>query len=153
MNHDSARQRKSDQRWDYTTSNDGRGHAIGYCAGWREPVRDDYVRIFGESRADACIAEFEAVHRPHQAKYHADGHATAEEACECYKRYRLDCELTFLEDNPKASSQHRCKAAGCDVFTSGRAKVGAYNVWPLCAEHRTREVVALLFDVGESWHS
>ena len=81
------------------------------------------------------------------------GHNTAAEAYEHERQHRLDRRLRFHEDLANPSTVHRCKAEGCNAFTSGMAEVGSYHHWHLCAEHRTREIVDPLFKVGESWES
>lgn len=81
------------------------------------------------------------------------GHDTEAEAYEHEKQRLLATSLQFIPDSDTASTQRRCKAAGCNTFTSGHAYVGSYRHWPLCAEHRTREAVEPLLCVGESWES
>lgn len=126
-------QRKGDGRWDYTVSSDEEGwvHAIGYCAGWIEPEDG----VLGQPHADALRARME----PHRGKYHRDGHATSAEAASCYREYELDQHLRFFEDR---DTQERCEAPGCGAWTQGRAQLGQFRVFPLCATHQTRDVVA-----------
>ncbi len=142
MNYLKARQRESDKRWDYTLMNDGLVHAAGYCARWLPwpdlvPINPVLVEQYNASRP----------------QHHVDGHATAEEAEACYKTYLLDGSLRFYDDQPSARQLIRCQVADCQVYTSGSAAVGGYERWSLCAEHRTREIVATLLTVGESWES
>ncbi len=80
------------------------------------------------------------------------GHDTAEDAAEHYRQYLLD-NLRFTDDDPNASSQHRCEAEGCDVFTSGAADAPGCMTRTLCAAHRNREAVDALLVVGEAWTS
>lgn len=97
--------------------------------------------------------------RAHNAKmeplvgnFHTDGHATEEEACECYKNYMLDTQLSLMDKEPaNATQQFKCKA--CGAWTACRAMVGPYQVFDLCPQHQTREEVEKLFSVGESWQS
>lgn len=72
------------------------------------------------------------------------GHDTAEEACEHYRQYLLD-RLRFLDDVENAPSLHRCDAPGCGAYTSGGVDVRGSLRFTLCAAHRNRETVALLY--------
>lgn len=82
------------------------------------------------------------------------GHDTAKEAREHYRQYRLDKELRFVDDNPKADTKHRCEVDGCENFTSGRIDIGAWLTWYACAEHRNRENAEVLYPTaGDSMHS
>lgn len=106
--------RVSDGRFDYTTCTGGiAAYAIGYCAG---PGHQD--------GGDA-------------AKYHSDGHATGDEACDCYRGFLLDARLVFRDD---PSHQERC--AICGDWTHGRALFHGDDFErpvPLCTAHQTRE--------------
>jgi hypothetical protein len=145
MNHLAARQRKTDKRWDYTSDNKRTGtYPIGYCHALRE-MKPEIG--FSQEMCDRYNTE----EQKFASKYHKDGHATKEEACECYRQYELDHTLRFEDDNPDASTLHKCEE--CGTFTSGSAHVGAYVYWRLCAEHRTREQVEKRFTVGEAWQS
>ena len=80
----------------------------------------------------------------HRDKYHADGHATAVEACACYRGYMLDQRLDLggrMDDQ-----QLRCRE--CETFTDGVATIGGYESIPLCDAHRNREVVERHYQVG-----
>ena len=141
MNHFTARQRESDKRWDYTCRRDGIAWPIGYCAGWREPQPG--LMTPGQ------IKDWLEKAMPHMHKFHTDGHASAEEANECYKQYLLDFDLRL--DGDHQNVQHKCKV--CGVWTSKYASVGS-SAWSLCDEHRTREHAEALFGpMGESWSS
>ena len=136
MNHSCARQR-NDGRWDYTRN----GRPWGYCCEYR-PVPPD---IPGAEQWNAKL-------EPLQHKFHTDGHATEEEACECYKQYLLDTSLQLVAAEPKnANQQHRCQV--CKAFTACYATVGTYRMFTLCPTHQTREEVEKLLRVGESWES
>jgi hypothetical protein len=150
MNHYAARQRADDpgkHRWDYTLANKRGGtYPIGYCHAFRpftpETLRMDQEQCDRWNRDEA----------PFLTKYHDDGHATAEEACACYRTYLLD-HHTRLHDPPEKPDQlHRC--AVCDKFTAGAAEVGNSDWWYLCDEHRTHEQVEKLMPaIGECWSS
>jgi hypothetical protein len=137
MNYLSAKQRGSDSRWDYTYN----GSPWGYCRAY-SPIPDT---IPGFKEWNEKVA-------PLAPKFHTDGHATEEEACECYKQYLLDTALRLQPAEPEnAYQQHRCKV--CHKFTACYAQVGAYRMFVLCPEHQTRAIVAGLLKVGESWES
>lgn len=138
MNYFAARQRECDKRWDYTCKRDGVIYPVGYCAGWREPQPG--ILTPGQ------IKEWLNEAIPHQDKFHNDGHATAEEARECYKQYLLDFSLHL---NCDASVALKCEM--CDSLTTKRAKVDS-STWALCDVHRTRENVEALYGpIGEIW--
>lgn len=121
MNYYQPRQRESDQRWDYTCKRDKQIWPIGYCSG-------------------------RSAEGPHADKYHSDGHASAEEATNCYMLYLLDNELRF-DDGEGSRVLHVCQYPGCEEFTGGHATVGTgpCAIYSLCEAHRTREAVEVLF--------
>jgi hypothetical protein len=141
MNYLKPRQRASDKRWDYTQMNDGRVWPIGYCAGFREYTPEQRKAFLMN---DNWYAKYEA----NRAKYHEDGHATSEEACECYKQHELDESLHFDVDS---HSKQKCEV--CEEWTEKRAMVGGYRHFVLCEKHANREEVEKLYTVGESWES
>lgn len=142
MNHLCARQRTADERWDYTYN----GVPYGYCREYK-PISEDVKWL----SADQIKAENEKMEKL-KSNFHADGHATKEDACACYKKYLLDTSLRLVEKEPEnASQQNRCQV--CKKFTACHASVGAYRMFTLCPEHQTRECVESLLSVGESWES
>lgn len=122
MNHYRAAQRELDGRFDYVCGNQRTGtYPIGYCAGWKE------VKDFGSVGilTAGLSSEIEGL-RPHQEKYHRDGHATEAEACECYRRYLLDTRLR-LRDPALLARQpdtlHKCQAPSpIEIGTKWRNK-------------------------------
>ena len=142
MNHLCALQRKADGRWDYTYN----GVPWGYCCEYK-PLKEDGT-ILPAEMARQENEKMEAL----RGKFHSDGHATEEEACECFKQYLLDTHLRLRTEEPdNASQQGKCEV--CRKWTACHAQVGAYRMFQLCPEHQTREAVASLFKVGESWES
>jgi hypothetical protein len=142
MNYYQARQRKVDNRWDYSCRNDDRIWPVGYCAKYRDPeeMASDLVPIL-MWRKD----EIERI-RATKDKYHTDGHATAEEACECYRQYLLDHKLRL--DGESKDTWHKCLV--CETLTNHFAEI-EMQVYVLCDKYRTREEVEKLFGpVGES---
>lgn len=158
MNHDAPREKVIDGTWGYTSANDGRVHAIGYCAPFHEFSPETIRCIYGDG--EDGLARYEAYIAPYReaeaaGKFHDGGHATKEEACECYKRYLLDFHLRFSEGPEKPDVLYKCDATGCEQFTACTGEItGDFGPhWSLCEAHRTREVVEGLLKVGESWHS
>jgi hypothetical protein len=119
MNYYQARQRNTSLRWDFTCKNDKRIWPVGYCSG----------------KSDGG---------PYDNKYHDDGHASAEEASECYRQYLLDNRLVF-DEGEGSRTMRVCQYPGCDEFTSGMAEI-EFCVFYLCDSHRTREIVESMFE-------
>jgi hypothetical protein len=139
MNYYAARQRQ-DGRWDYTCMNDGRIWPVGYCMPYKEWWIDLKEKMGYETRPEE-IARYQA----HQAQYHADGHATAEEACECYRQYLLDHKVQL--NRSWDGGQFRCQV--CGEWTQLFAEVD-HQTFNLCEKHNTQEQVGLLFGpIGE----
>lgn len=164
MRHYAARERTgradgTSGRWDYTVRHDDAIHRVGYCfeafeRAW--PERPGVVELTVYGDGDAYQAA-RAKALEHATKYHADGHATAAEACACYRDFILDNELRFVADaaEGEAESLYRCQApAGCQAYTSGGATWGSGGLVHLCATHRTRDVVqTMIAHVAERWES
>ena len=141
MNHLCALQR-SDGRWDYTRNR----RPTGYCCEYK-PIPEDCGWLPPEA-----VRLHNMKMGPLKEKFHADGHATEAEACECHKQYLLDTELRLMTQEPaNANQQSRCEV--CKTFTACYAMVGAYRLITLCPQHQTREHVAELLRVGKSWES
>lgn len=137
MNYYKARQRQTDGRWDYTVGNDGHVRPVGYCGKFSDKypfhVSEEYLN---EIRATAH-------------KHHTDGHATAEEACECYRQYLLDHHLRLKGD--WKDTQHQCEA--CGAWTSLYAEIDM-RYYNLCEQHNNLEEVEKRFEApGEIWSS
>lgn len=130
MNYLRACRRQSDGRWDFTLQNDGAVYAIGYCRG--EP---------GLSKPGFTH------------KYHEDGHATAEEAAQCYHDYQLDQLLRLIDPEEKPRTLYQCAAPDCVNFTAGYAECEHWHAW-LCDSHRNVDTVRVLMPVStEIWRS
>lgn len=129
MNYDQPRQREHDKRWDYTSLNRRTGtHAIGYCRALTNPDLYD---------------------PEHHSKFHTDGHATAEEARACYRRFNLDNHVSKRE----ATSAHKCLE--CGEWTPKFVEVGSYmgQMIILCDDHQTPELIDKHYKQGDSMHS
>ena len=148
MRHYKARSRSTDGRYDYTVSTKEGARPVGYCTGW-DPFTERQLGVVFHSKEELDKANAEmAVHKD---KYHTDGHANEQEACECYKQYLLDNNLR-LDGHTLSDQQLRCEI--CGEFTQGMVIIaGKYNHFILCDEHRTRECVEKLLTIGESWES
>jgi hypothetical protein len=126
-------QRKGDGRWDYTVSSDEEGwaHPDGYCAGWPfHGVTPQFVPAQEWQRAAAAALPF-------RAKYHTDGHATAEEAVRCHQEYELDRELRVFT---RTDEQRRC--VECNTWTARVVEVGTFRRWHICEGHDARATAA-----------
>lgn len=141
MNYYAARQRLSDQRFDFTCMNDGKTWPVGYCKVWRPLTAEDLSYVGSPEQIERMVKEHQAKFEPLKANYHADGHATAEEAQACYRKYLLDTQLRF-SDKPNEEEQRRC--AICSAWTQHIGWVDMKS-WPLCVEHQTRESVEKLY--------
>lgn len=146
MNHDKARQvdptsdREDAGKWRYTSANNGKARVTGGCVvfGPCEVCKDDH-----ETFCDTCWNSRLAVVGT------CPGHDTAEEANAHHKTYMLDNRLEL--DRKMSNQMLKCQI--CKEYTEGMAYVGEWEMYILCDEHRTREVVEGLYQVGESWHS
>jgi hypothetical protein len=150
MNYDCPRQRETDKRWDYTSSNRRTGtYPVGYCGGWWLDEKFDPQRFIwmDEEQYNHEVAK----HIPFREKYHTNGHATKEEAYECYKTYMLDLYLDF--DKVDTDHQNKCKVCGEWTQKGAWIRGGHMHEWDLCDKHLNRETVEQLFDIGDSWHS
>jgi hypothetical protein len=135
------RRRQSDKRWDYTISSDEEGwaYAAGYCHEYRPLSYSDCGVLAGG------VDKYNAKMEPFKDKFHAGGHATSEEAQECYRQYQLDHELEFF-NKPQEEADRLNRCVVCREFTAGLATLGNFQHWPLCATHQTREAVAELME-------
>lgn len=131
MNYYEPKQRTGDGRWDYTRNN----YPAGYCRKYQE---------FDTKLVPISEAEQEE-YRATAHKHHTDGHATSEEACDCYKEWQLDHQLSL--DRTMSNQQQKCKV--CGEWTQKFAEVGN-QVIILCEEHNNREEVAKIYE-APSW--
>lgn len=181
MNYLDARERSDPQgvatgRFDMTSMNDGLVRPLGYCAGWPyegwgdDEVKEYVSRVYGEPEPGRPGYEFGQEQHAgfvaqtkaeiarlaiHQAKYHDDGHATADEAFACYRTFLLDNSLV-LEGGTFFKAFYKCQAPGCGALTNVKSCIsGAWGpVWSLCPEHRNRATVELLWPfIGPSMES
>lgn len=142
MNVRQIRQRK-DGRYEFTIQIGHGMMPVGYCAPFREWWNDKRI----PANPDTVEREKATAH-----KHHTDGHATPQEAAECYKTYLLDHRLNLMEINP--DTMHMCQI--CGEWTQHYATVDTYTRFRLCEKHNTREFVEKLFDVSpdsQIWES
>lgn len=142
MNYYAARQRQSDQRWDYTIRNNTNISPIGYC----EPYRwiGEFFDKFGLTNHYMID-----VIRSYEHKHHNCGHNTKKEAEECYREYLLDQHLQLNKNY--VDTQHKCVV--CCQWTSLYAEIDMSS-WNLCLGHNNRTEVEKLFSSPtEIWKS
>ena len=130
MNYFEARQRQSDGRWNYTKMNGNMVQEVGYCCEFREFPPEMHVS-----------EEEQEERRATAHKHHTDGHATEEEACECYKQYVLDHRLSL--GRKMANQKQKCVV--CGEWTQLFAEVGMAQLYVLCTEHNNRGSVEGLY--------
>ena len=134
MNYYKPRQREFDFRWDYTSMNDGHVTPVGYCRPWRD--WDEATKKLSPTEYERYVADKE--------KYHDHGHATAQEAANCYRNYILDHGLTL--NHKDSNAQHKCEI--CGEWTQGFAILNNTNLYMLCDLHNNRESVETLYTLS-----
>lgn len=108
-------------------------YPVGYCGPWIELTEADLAHM-GISEAQYARM------RSQRDQYHAEGHATQEEACACYKRWCRDQVQYHIETSGPARP---CRI--CGALTQQEATLGALCLaWPLCPAHCTPEAVEVL---------
>lgn len=135
MNYYEPKQRTSDGRWDYTRNN----RATGYCCEFR-PFDEEFVKNYHISESEV------EKHNQFSEKYHADGHETEEQACECYKQYLLDHKLRFSKSQ---NEQRKCQV--CKEWTQNFTELDC-RIFTLCDEHNNREEISKIYS-APSWSS
>lgn len=99
MNYYAARERLSDGRFDFTCRNDDKTWPVGYCHEYRQWSASDF-NFMSEEAAAREAEKLNQKYEPVREAFHSDGHATAEEAQACYRRFLLDTRLEFSKDKP-----------------------------------------------------
>lgn len=140
MNHLCAYKWPDTNRWEYCRN----GVPTGYCR--------EYKPLGGPMISPALAEKENEKMEPLRGNFHTDGHATKEEAEECYARYLLDTSLRLQTTEPD-DAEHQEKCEICGAWTTCFARVGAYRAFVLCPAHQTKEAVRSLFRVGERWES
>lgn len=115
-----------DGRYDFTMTTDDHTSPVGYCRAWRE--WGDDLKKLSPAAWERYVANRE--------KYHGHGHATPQEAADCYRQYLLDSHLRLMRENPDV--QNKCLV--CGAWTSHYAALEGHR-YHLCPEHNTREQV------------
>lgn len=130
MRYYAAKQRQSDGRFDFTVTHGSYTYPAGYCAPYRPWTENG--KLFIPVPAET-LRKFEE----NSHKHHDTGHATAQEAAECYFLYLLDQRLRLgLEQEGR---QEKCKE--CGAWTSLYAELDCFKFIVLCEAHNSREVV------------
>ena len=146
MRHYSAKQRADDHKWVYTCGS----RAVGYCADtfdkqWPEEC-PEYLKPY--MSAEDYKTEREK-HLPFQDKFHADGHATKQDACECYRQFLLDMHVRKVTST---GAMYECRV--CKTFTPDYVLIGNTIFVVLCKDHQSREYYEMFRPpVNESWES
>lgn len=140
MNHLKALQRQ-DGRWDYTiTDKYGKTRPTGYCMPYEfiDPDTHDYPWMSEEQKSKI---------RATSEKHHSNGHATKEEAENCYKNYLFDEGVRI---SVMTNQKLRCEI--CKQFTDGIVHIGnGYEFHILCDNHQDRESIKSLLHVEDVW--
>lgn len=142
------RQRESDKRWDYTAMHDHHVRPIGYCRGWQDMHFKALPTINSIEgfQSDGGIIWSKPDKEDYEArrdKYHTDGHATAQEAADCFRQYCLDTRLNL--DGQYVDTQFKCEV--CGTWTDRFAEID-HQQHVLCDQHRNREEVEKLFSIS-----
>lgn len=144
MNYDQPRPRKSDGRWDMTSRNDDRIHAVGYCAGasradprtWNWDLMYPGSNVWREKAMAMEIDRFDRF----AVKYHDDGHSTEIGASDCYREYRLDQKVHCSTYQQANKTIQLCEAAEeCRERSVWSVIIDGYTRETVCESHRTRE--------------
>lgn len=137
------RRRADDQRWEMTVGSDEEGwcHPTGYCAG-------TFAKLYPEQRSEAIRAMMpgeahEAAYQAERqkaekfaARFHDYGHATADEAQECYDRFLVEMMRRTMQER---DVQRRCYV--CGEWTQNRVDM-LYEMLIVCDTHNTPEGIA-----------
>jgi hypothetical protein len=143
-------------RWFYACRNPQKGtFPVGYCAGWHyDQWIEEASTILPPDVDDHAHAKLIGLAQellPFKAKFHDDGHATEQEANECYRQFQLDTGLAF--SRPVSGELHACEVRGCQNCTTNSASLhdAICTTWYLCDDHLNRETVEKLYNMTESW--
>lgn len=128
-------------KFHYTQLLDGVISPVGYCAGWQPWMEGP---IDGFAVREELLAKERSRLFPFRAKFHTDGHSSAEEACSCYRQFLLDIRTRY--DTSLVDEQRRCQV--CGVWSAKMACVDGTFYYVLCDEHRTESHLSTLFKVG-----
>jgi hypothetical protein len=142
MNYYAARQRQTDKKWDFTCRNDDYIRPVGYCDKYQEWWLDFHKWGFHVNEHEKQL------YQAHEHQHHTDGHTTADEARECYRRYLLDQRVRL---GMRFEQQSHCQV--CGEWTDMYAEVD-HTPFTLCKKHNTQKQLELLFKTpGEIWSS
>jgi hypothetical protein len=141
MNHYAVRKRECDGRYDFTCQNNGAVWPVGYCC--------HFIDLTEEEQQKYCLSDERLeIFRSHANKHHSSGHATPEEAAECYRQFMLDQNLWI---NLRSEELLRCLV--CQTLTHSRVRIGSIDYWPMCETHNNRAEVEQLYPVTLQYHS
>lgn len=121
---------RKDHKFDYTCSDsDGKNiFPVGYCARYR----DTFLQELGSD----AYKDID--------KHHTTGHATKQEAADCYKNYQLDHRLRLNVEH--TNTQKKCDE--CGEWTNLGVMIGGWTKFNLCEKHNNRETVEKLYTIN-----
>lgn len=127
-------QREKDKRFDFTCQWDRQIFPVGYCREWRD--WDEATRTLQPEAYKKYVAD--------KHKYHSNGHATKQEAADCYRSYLLDTHCSLNRKNENV--QYKCQI--CGEYTELFASIED-QTFILCKEHNTMFELEKLFTLDE----
>lgn len=134
MNYDQARQVESTGKWFYTSRNDDRIHAIGYCSKFIDCPVCHGTKLMQE--CPGCNGKA-VVENPTPCQ----GHDTREGAERHYYEWELDHlrEGTWEPDPAVQDGRLKCKVCGSPTLKFLHVIGDGFENITLCDEHRNRE--------------
>lgn len=127
-----------DGNWDYACGNS----PIGYCSA--AMTLEDFANINWEPSQ----TELDRIEK-NKHKHHTCGHATKEEAIDCYFEYILDNKLSFHES---PNQQQKCRI--CKEWTTRYIVLDECQLIVLCNKHLDLESIKSVAHKPEiSWRS
>ena len=141
MRHYRARERRLDDRWEYTVEVNGLSYPVGYCIKLPDLKSEYLIAALGSVRSPAYLYYAKSV-ADHSGSFHSDGHASKEEACICYRKYILDNRLRISVAFARAPA--KCQI--CREQTYLMATVDATR-FILCDQHRNRKQIEVIMPV------
>lgn len=150
-------------KYHYTRFNDNQKvtHPVGYCgrsilATAKIVEEDDTLFLVNDSGFKIPTSQENIdKHKKFKDKHHhPEGHNTPEEACECYKEYQMDNNLSFVKvELGNADTHRKCEVERCNIMTASYAMINSIQRWDICIGHLNKEEVEKLYKVVNSFGS